>query len=109
MSDTQCAQQGQLGVIAHDLKRLATPKDSGLLGSFTARVPAWDARICFCRWGRDRNDSEWARPPQYRWTTKEGEERNAPVVTFGAMHIERTFLVAALRTVQRLAKQGTAA
>jgi hypothetical protein len=106
MSDTQCAQQGQLVVVAHDLKRLATPKGGGLLGHFAARVAAWNAHICFCRWERDHNSSEWVRPPQYRWTTPEGEERYAPVVTFGSMRIERALVVAALRAV--LAKRGPA-
>jgi len=109
MLDTQCAQQGQLVVVAaHDLKRLATPKGDGLLGHFTARVPAWEAHTCFCRWGRDRNGSEWMRPPQYRWTTPDGEERYPPVVTIRSMRIERAFLVAALRAVQKLAKQAPA-
>jgi hypothetical protein len=108
MSDTQCAQQGQLVVVAHDLKRPATPKGGGLLGHFTARVPAWDAHIRFCRWGRDRNGSEWVRPPQYRWTTPDGEERYAPVGTFGLMRIQRAFLVAGLRAVQKPPKQSRA-
>jgi hypothetical protein len=48
------------------------------------------------------------RPPQYRWTTPESEERYAPVVTFGSMPIELALLVAALRAVQKLSKQGPA-
>jgi DNA-binding transcriptional ArsR family regulator len=101
-------EQGQLVVVAHDLKRPATPKGGGLLGHFTARVPAWDAHIRFCRWGRDRDGSEWVRPPQYRWTTPEGEERHAPSVTFGSMCIGGAFLVKSLRVVQKLARQGLA-
>src|SRR5436190_212340 len=108
MSDTQYIQQGQLVVVAHDLKRLATPKGGGPLGHFTARVPAREAHTCFCRWGHDRNGSEWMRPPQYRWTTTDGEERYPPVVTFSSMRIERAFLEAALRAVQKLAKRGPA-
>lgn len=68
----------------------------------------WDAHIRFCRWGRDRNGSERMRPPQYRSTTPESEERYAPVVTFGSMPIELALLVAALRAVQKLPKQGPA-
>jgi hypothetical protein len=105
MSDTQCAHQGQL-VVEHDLKRLATPKGGGLFGHLTAPLPAWDALICFCRWGRDHNSSESVRPPQYRWTTPEGEERYASVVTCRSVLIERAFLVAALRPL--LAKQRPA-
>jgi hypothetical protein len=97
MSDTQCARLGQLFVVARDLKCLATSKGGGLLGHFTARVPAWDEHICLCHRERDHNSSEWVRPPQYRWTTPEGEERYAPVVSFGSMPIARAFLVAALR------------
>jgi hypothetical protein len=51
MSDTQRAQQGQIVVVAHDLKRLATSNDGGPLGHFTVRVPAWDAHIRLCRSG----------------------------------------------------------
>jgi hypothetical protein len=96
--------EGQAVFVAHGLKRLAKRKGGGLLGHFTARVPAWHAHICFCRWEHDHNSSEWVRPPQYQWTIPEGEERYAPVVTFGSMRIERAFLVAALRVV--LAKRG---
>jgi hypothetical protein len=107
MSDTQCAQQSQLVVLAHDLKHLATPIGGSLRGHFTARVPARDAHICFFAAGSAiNNSSEWVRPPQYRWTTPKGEERYAPVVTFGSMHIERACVVAALRAV--LAKRGPA-
>jgi hypothetical protein len=105
MSDTQCAQQDQ---VAHDLKRLATPKGGSLVDHFTDWVPACDAHVRYWRWWRDRNASEWVRPPQYRWMTPEGEERCAPLVTFGSMRIERAFLVAALRAVQKLAKQDPA-
>jgi len=107
MSDTKCAGRSQL-VVAHGLKRLATPKDGGLHLHFAARAPARDSRIGFCRWGRDRNGSERMRPPQYRWTTPDGEERYPPVVTIRSMRIERAFLVAALRAVQKLAKQAPA-
>jgi len=105
MSDTQCAHEDQLVVVAHDLKPLAAPKDGGLLGHFTAWVPTWYAQIRSCRWGRDRYGSEWMQPLQYRWTTPDGEERYAPVVTFGSMRIERAFILAARRAAQNLAKQ----
>lgn len=108
MSDTQCGQQGQFILVGHDLKRPRTPNGSGRLAHFTARVPAWDAHVRFCRWGRDRNGFERVRPPQYRWATAEGEERDAPVVTFGSMRIERTLFEAASRAGQKPAKQGTA-
>ena len=52
--------------------------------------------------GARTNGSERMRPPQYRWTTPESEERYAPVVTFGSMPIELALLVAALRAVQKL-------
>ena len=107
MSDTKCAGRSQL-VVAHGLKRLATPKDGGLHLHFAARAPARDSRIRFCRWGRDRNGSERARPPRYRWTTPEGEERYAPVVNFASMPIERAFRGALLRAAQKLAKRGPA-
>jgi hypothetical protein len=107
MSDTKCARQCQL-VVAHDRKRLATPKDGGLHLHFAARAPARDAHIRFCRSGRDRNGSEWTRPPPYRWTTPEGEERHAPVVNFASIRIERAFRGAALRAVQKPAKRGPA-
>jgi hypothetical protein len=91
----------------HDISRdLVERIEVGLLGHFTARVLAWDAHICSCRWERDHNRSDWVQPPQYRWTTPEGEERYAPVVTFGSKAIERAFRVAALRGM--LAKQGAA-
>jgi hypothetical protein len=105
MSYTQCTQQGQL--IAHDLKRLATPKGGGLLGHFTAWLPASDAHIRLRHRGRDRSGGDWLRPPQYRRPTLEGEKRNAPVVIAGSTRIESAFLAAALRAVQRLARQGS--
>jgi hypothetical protein len=105
MSDTQCVHKGQLIVVAHDLNPLGTPKDRSLLGHFTAWVPSWYAQIRSCRWGRDRSGSELMRPLQYRWTTPEGTERYAPVVTFGSMRIELAFILAAPRAVQKLAKQ----
>jgi hypothetical protein len=108
MSDTQCAHKGQLLVVAHDLKPLATSKNGGLLPHFTASVPAWDAQLHICHCGRDPNGNEWMGPPQYRWTTPEGEERYAPVVTFGSMHIERAFNSAVLRAVQKLGERGPA-
>jgi hypothetical protein len=104
MSDTKCAGRSQL-VVAHGLKRLATPKDGRQLGHFTARVLAWEAHNCFCRCRHDPNGGESARPPQYRWTTPDGEERHAPVVNFASMRIERAFRGAALRAVQKLAKR----
>jgi hypothetical protein len=107
MSDTKCVRRCQL-VVAHDLKRLATPKDGGLHLHFATRAPARDAQFRFCRSGRDRNGSEWTRPPRYRWTTPEGEERHAPVFNFASMLIERAFRGAALRAVQKLAKRGPA-
>jgi hypothetical protein len=107
MSDTQCTQKGQLVVVAHDLKPLATPK-GGLLGHFTARRPAWDAQLRFCRWARDCNGSIRIPPLQYRWRSPEGEERYAPVVIFRSLGIERAFLVTALRAVQTLANPGSA-
>jgi hypothetical protein len=106
VSDTRWAQQGQLVAVAHDLKPLATPKGGGLLGHFTTWVPAWDAHSLLPL-GRDPN--EWVRPPLYRWTTPEREERYAPVLTLGSMRIERVCLVAALRAMQGLAKQDPAA
>jgi len=108
MSDTRCAQQGQFILVVHDLKRPRTPNGSSRLAHFTAWVPAWDAHVRFCRWGRDRNGFECVRPPQYRWPTAEGKERYAPVVTFGSVRIERTLFEAASPAGQKPAKQSTA-
>jgi hypothetical protein len=109
MSDTQCAEQRQLAVAAHDLKRRTTPKGGGALGQFSARLPAWDAHIRFCLWARDPNGGGCVRRlPQYRWTTPEGKQRYAPVLTLGSTRIERTSLVAALPALQKLPKQGPA-
>jgi hypothetical protein len=69
-------------------------------------VSASDAHICFCRWERDHNSSDWVRPPRHLWTTPESEERHAPVVTSSSVVVEGAFLVTALRAA--LAKQGPA-
>jgi hypothetical protein len=105
MSDTQCAQQGQL-LVAHDLKRLATRKSCSLRGRFAAWVSVYDTNSSRRR-GCDRNGNGGVRPPQYRWTTPADEDRYAPASLLGRC-VSSSFFVAVLRVVQKLAKQGPA-
>jgi hypothetical protein len=108
MSDMQCAQQGQLVVVTHDLKGLATPR---------GRPPARAVRRVRAGLGHahslsppesSHNGSECVRPPQYQWTTPAGKERYAPIVISGTMRIERALVFASLRAALMLPKRAPA-